>query len=1144
MIFHVCFTVLLLSALISSQLLQTCRLIRSISDLPVLTSAGDITIGALFSLHDTVLDSSMSFTTEPHSTECSGFNYRTFRWMQTMIFAIEEINRSELILTNVTLGYKIYDSCGTHFHSLRTALALMTKNEGGTDMSSCGATVPVVIGDGGSSLSLVVAQFLGIFHVPQVPLSVCSTSCPPGTRKATRPNSPICCFDCVICTAGEISNVTDAVECQKCLPEFWSNLKKDACIPKVVEFLSFSDTMGITLLAVALLGSCFTLAVTLIFALKRHTALVRANNSEMSFLILCSLWLCFLCALAFIGQPTSWSCRLRHTAFGIAFSLCLSCILGKTIVVLMAFRSSLPGSNIMKWFGPLQQRGIIFLCTAVQVVICGTWLCISPPIPRKLMSPESDRIILLCDVGSPLCFSLPCADPEMKKVLQAFYFICASINSTQTYAETDCHLWKELDSSVVHKEGDVVLAGMFPIHSKGVDHEENFTSQPEQRKCRGFNMRVFRWSQAMIFFIEEINRNPTLLPNITLGYRLYDTCGLTALSLKTALSVVSQPLKKNSTAACSSPSIPIIIGDSGSTLSMAISRVLNLFHIPLVSYFASCACLSDKQQFPYFFRTIPSDVHQANALARLVKHFGWTWVGTIGADDAYGRTGIDLFAAAVTKLGVCVAYRVIIPKIPTQQQLQDIVRTIRDSTAGVLVAFAIEEDIKPVVDEIVRQNITGKQWLASEAWVTSTLISTKENYPSLRGTIGFAIRKADITGLKQFLESIQPLGVPHNMFAREFWETQFQCSLNTSFPMPSTIVPVQYNHSCTGMESVQDTHSIYNDVSELRVTYNVHKAVYTVAHALHDLLLCQRENRSGLTQQCPDIRNLQPIQVVEVLKRVSYINLFGDLIHFDGNGDPVGSYDIVNWQRVEDDGPVQYVTVGRFDSSLPTARQLKLDPDTIIWHDKKVPVSVCSASCPSGYRKVRREGEPVCCYDCELCAEGSITNTTDEAECNLCPEDYWSNQHRNSCVPKQVEFLSYLEAFGMVLAALAILGAIAALTVGVIFFLYRDTPLVRANNSELSFLLLISLTLCFMCALTFLGQPSHWACPLRRIAFGLIFALCLSCLLSKTLVVLMAFKATLPGNNTARWFRPPQQRIGWHLCSLAYNSTAISSEEH
>ncbi|XP_077104630.1 olfactory receptor CW1 [Siphateles boraxobius] len=726
-------------------------------------------------------------------------------------------------------------------------------------------------------------------------------------------------------------------------------------------------------------------------------------------------------------------------------------------------------------------------------------------------------------------------------VLQVVHLLFSFLYPAQSNSEADCKLWKDLDSTVVYKEGHVVLAGMFPIHSKGVNQELNFRSQPDQRKCTGFNMRVFRWSQSMIFFIEEINRNPTLLPNITLGYRLYDTCGLTALSLRTALSVVSQPMKRSSLGECSSPRISIIIGDSGSTLSMAISRILNLFRISLVSYFASCSCLSDKHQFPYFFRTIPSDVYQASALARLVKHFGWTWVGTIGADDAYGRTGIDLFTTAVAQLGVCVAYRVIIPKLPTQQQLQDIVKTIRDSTALVLVVFAIEEDIKPVVDEIVRQNVTGKQWVASEAWVTSTLISTKKNYPSLSGTIGFAIRRAEIPGLKQFLESIQPQAEPYNAFAKEYWETQFQCLLNTSLPAPSTTEQVHYTHSCTGMERVQDIHSIYNDVSELRVTYNMHKAVYTVAHALHNLLICQKEIGSALTQQCPDIDNLQPWQVVEVLRKVNYTNMFGDLIHFDKNGDPVGSYHIVNWQRGLDEGTVQYVTVGRFDSSLSTAQQLLLNQDKIIWHGgtKEIPVSVCSASCPQGYRKVTREGQPVCCYDCVLCAEGSISNITDQPECMLCPEDFWSNQRRNLCVPKQIEFLSYSEAFGMALAAVAILGVVAAMTAAAIFFRHRDTPLVRANNSELSFLLLISLTLCFICALTFLGQPSRWACPLRRTAFGLSFALCLSCLLSKTLVVLMAFKATLPGNNNVRWFRPPQQRLGVFLCSVLQGGVCV-----
>ncbi len=42
----------------------------------------------------------------------------------------------------------------------------------------------------------------------QVPVSVCSESCPPGTRKAVKKGRPVCCYDCINCAEGEISNET------------------------------------------------------------------------------------------------------------------------------------------------------------------------------------------------------------------------------------------------------------------------------------------------------------------------------------------------------------------------------------------------------------------------------------------------------------------------------------------------------------------------------------------------------------------------------------------------------------------------------------------------------------------------------------------------------------------------------------------------------------------------------------------------------------------------------------------------------------------------------------------------------------------------------------------------------------------------
>lgn len=159
-----------------------------------------------------------------------------------------------------------------------------------------------------------------------------------------------------------------STECQSCPEYYWPDEDKVKCLPGVEEFLSFSETMGIILIILTLLGVILTFTLTIIFHHFRSTPIVKANNSEISFLLLLSLKLCFLCSLLFIGEPSLWKCRLRQAAFGISFVLCLSCLLVKTIVVLFAFRTNLKaGCSAPKLFGPSRQRTLILFTTAPQV---------------------------------------------------------------------------------------------------------------------------------------------------------------------------------------------------------------------------------------------------------------------------------------------------------------------------------------------------------------------------------------------------------------------------------------------------------------------------------------------------------------------------------------------------------------------------------------------------------------------------------------------------------------------------------------------------------------------------------------------------------------------------------------------------------
>uniref|UniRef100_A0A4W3GEJ8 Receptor ligand binding region domain-containing protein n=1 Tax=Callorhinchus milii TaxID=7868 RepID=A0A4W3GEJ8_CALMI len=250
--------------------------------------------------------------------------------------------------------------------------------------------------------------------------------------------------------------------------------------------------------------------------------------------------------------------------------------------------------------------------------------------------------------------------------------------------DVTCKLQDNFNTRGLFKSGDVVLGGLFIVHFRTAQRNTSLHSKPEEKGLR--------WVQTMIFTIEEINRNPALLPNTTLGYRVMDSCDTSSEALKCTLQFLNQDEEKAPLGhQCDrSPSVPLIIGDAGSSHSAAVSRIVGLFGIPLVSYFATCACLSDKREFPTFLRTVPSDAVQVKALVSLVQRFQWTWVGVVAADSDYGQFGIQSFIEEVTNSNVCIAYIEFIPPVRTRDMIQQIVNTIGTSSARVMVLFCGE----------------------------------------------------------------------------------------------------------------------------------------------------------------------------------------------------------------------------------------------------------------------------------------------------------------------------------------------------------------------------------------------------------------------------------------------------------------------
>ncbi len=195
------------------------------------------------------------------------------------------------------------------------------------------------------------------------------------------------------------------------------------------------------------------------------------------------------------------------------------------------------------------------------------------------------------------------------------------------------------------------------------------------------------------------------------------------------------------------------------------------------------------------------------------------------------------FVEVAEREGVCIEYSEAISRTNSKEKIAKVVEVIKKGTAKVLVAFLAQGEMDVLLEEIIRQNVTGLQWVGSESWITARYLATKIVSKVLGGAVGFTISKSKIPGLREFLLKVNPSQNPSNALLREFWEMAFGCRL---FP---TISPkTEHEKFCNGSENLSNVSNEFTDVSELRISNNVYKAVYAIAYALHNTLACKTSN--------------------------------------------------------------------------------------------------------------------------------------------------------------------------------------------------------------------------------------------------------------------------------------------------------------
>ncbi|XP_077169455.1 vomeronasal type-2 receptor 26-like [Paroedura picta] len=570
-----------------------------------------------------------------------------------------------------------------------------------------------------------------------------------------------------------------------------------------------------------------------------------------------------------------------------------------------------------------------------------------------------------------------------------------------------------------------------------------------------------------------------------------------------------------------------VLGGPKSNFCLHMADVLCIYKIPQLLY-GSAPVMNDKNQAVFLYKMFPSWTKQYMGMMKLLLHFKWIWVGVLYVDNEHGQRFVHKVLPVFSKHGICFDFITNFPSITFSSSFSEMVvgrkelsSLVMGSTAKAVVVYGEIQTIivlrfflRAAEIKDIPMRTKAKVWiLTAQVDFTSINFQRSWDLAFIHGALSFGVHSKEVSGFDEFLRARHLASEKEDGFIGDFWQHAFECSL------PSTTELMTDEEICTGEEKLESLPASVFEMSMTAHSYSIYTAVYVVAHALHAMYSFMQKHRGNANRGEKNLLYQQPWQFHEFLRRVSFNNSAGDQISFDQNVEIASGFDIINWVTFPNMSFLR-AKVGRVDPKAPEDKVFTIHDNTIIWphmFNQVQPLSLCNDRCHSGYSKKKKEGNPFCCYDCLPCPEGKISVLEDTNDCFQCPEDQYPNTNHDLCLEKRISFLSYEEPLGISLASLALsFSLMAALVLG-IFIKNQDTPIVKANNQNLSYILLVSLLLSFLCTLLFIGRPKKLSCLLRQITFGIIFSVAVSCVLAKTIIVVLAFIATKPGSRMRNW---------------------------
>ena len=691
----------------------------------------------------------------------------------------------------------------------------------------------------------------------------------------------------------------------------------------------------------------------------------------------------------------------------------------------------------------------------------------------------------------------------------------------------------------IFEQGDAIIGGLLTLHR-----------ETSKAGCRNVFLPGINRVEAALYTIEQINKNASILPNVQLGYDIRDYCMDRAKAMEHTYdfsthfhllrdidggaiyqNVTSRACMRSSNANKSTTRpIAALVGPYGSRNALQVAGLLQVVNIPAISPSASSEELS-WSFYKKFLRTVPPDGFQARAMADLIDHFGWTYIAVIAVEHSYGLYGFRaLEHESLQRETFCIGLVEYITPTRYENRLKPIVEKLkRAENIKVIVLWIGDTIASDLTREAHRQNLRERIWIMSDSLATKTPEFLGRDLMSLGVYLGVQPKQFHYWEYEDYLRTLTPKLNKNrrnpNPWIDFLWREEFNCSASNA----------------TGYKKCPDDLKISNDLylkmSDDFIPYQI-DAIYAIAHALDMIYRCKEPKGLLAGGACPQTHPfVSSSDVLLYLRNVSFEGLTGR-VEFDEHGDPLqAAYDIVSFQRPSLDGPTSSkkhvkVKIGKWDANCNPL--IKIKASAIIWNYRnrtfsndtsKVPKSVCLEQCPPGTRQTRTVA---CCWQCLKCPDGEVNSRRGSTICIKCNATQKANANKTVCLALPVENLQWNSITGIVLAIFTSVGFVLTFFATIVFICHCRSPIVKAANRELSFLLLLDIAAGFVLPLITIPQPSQLICTFIEPWRYITSSLSVSVLLVKTMKLLRAFQVTY----VAKWLKKISATTSGQLMSV------------